>query len=134
MILSLLISLVKIFLCFWNWESNRRMVQGEMGCQRGTTLDSSIPCEGNKVKKFLIFKIYQSDFLVFFFPFFSLKILWNSINILDSKTLQKVRTHLKFATLNWVECNGVSQNIAVWLSLLFHFLLEDVLHLSYQGN
>lgn len=49
------------------------MVQGGVGCQRGTTLDSSIPCEGNKVKKILIFKIYQSDFLVFFSPFFPLK-------------------------------------------------------------
>lgn len=41
------------------------MVQGVMGCQRGTTLDSSIPYEGNKVEIYVIFKIYQSDSLFF---------------------------------------------------------------------
>lgn len=46
------------------------MVQGVMGCQRGTTLDSSIPYEGNKVEIYVIFKIYQSDSMVIFFLFF----------------------------------------------------------------
>lgn len=85
-----------------------------MGCQRGITLDSSIPCEGNKVKKFLIFKIYQSDFLMFFFfHFFPLKYYETLLTYWIQKHCKKVRTHLKFSTLNWVECNGVSQNVAV---------------------
>lgn len=46
------------------------MVQGVIGCQRGTTLDSSIPYEGNKVEIYVIFKIDQSDSLVIFFLFF----------------------------------------------------------------
>lgn len=47
-----------------------RVVQGGVGCQRGTTLDSSIPYEGNKVEIYVIFKIYQSDSMVIFFLFF----------------------------------------------------------------
>lgn len=55
-----------------------------------------------------------------FFFFFVRKFL-NSFNILDSKTLQRLHILNLTQLSHGLECNGVSQYVTVWVSLLFHF-------------